>query len=161
MYAIAGERSLIWTTNPDNPRKEIKLREAEEILGKTKGGADILSLLGGWQKISDEANIDFGNFDVEKIGGAVLPLPLEARRNTGKSYTIMLAEYLLSEPPEVIAVVLAHELSHLEDLISGRHAPDEIKAHNIQASVRKQIIAGLNLQKRMELDNSKHWNILQ
>lgn len=153
---ISGFKKSIYDYNSQGMPK---VEQARRILEGTPSGSRLLNDLGGWDEIKRTVQIDVAPLPSERTlalaNCRVLP-------NEHGRCTLNVNLSVATREPEVLAVVLAHELQHIRDyetvqIPEGLAIPSEFAAHRRQSYVYLELLRSLSEQRRSVLAQDDHW----
>lgn len=145
------------------PEEAARLENVVRLLESTPSGRRLMNDTGGWEEIQKHVDVTFAPAAAPNILGYVRPIIPDAQ---GRRLTLVLNSNLLKEPDEVIAPILAHELTHVQHHLDGRISqslaiPSEFAAHRQQVYVFLEISANLSSERREALGTSSRWTYQQ
>ncbi|MBI3553717.1 MAG: hypothetical protein HY077_14570 [Elusimicrobia bacterium] len=137
-----------------------RLDEVKALLSSTSSGQQLIADLGGWTEIDMLVEIKFAERANPREQGATFPLLHAQASKDSRKIGLALSQNLLKEPPEIVATILAHELSHARDFKAhgfefGLALPSEYQAHRTEVYVYEELLAKAAPERRRELEKTK------
>jgi len=144
------------------PVEARKLADVKARIDSTPTGRQLVADLGGWKKIERDVTIKFSPISGSGTLGQAFPMGLKRADDTYAPFGIALNSSLAGEPEELMATVLAHELSHVRDHERHGSRPElavasELQAHRTEVYVYEELLRKMPEARRRALETDKYW----
>ncbi len=146
----------VYGLDRETPLERERMAALRNSLEATETGRALIADLGGWKQIERDVDV---RFVWMRSGTGAYVRPLAAKNAAGQRFVLAVNKAMMKESDAIAVPILAHELSHVRDHLSGSldeglHIPSELSAHRTEIHVFKELQARLTPGELADLKRS-------